>query len=326
MQRMEAHAEHASLSIPNPERPPVTPNIVTISSPEEQNLPYRVEIDPQKIGDFMRSLGMTDDQIRKTNLTIAYDTRGLANLIKPLDPLGYVNVFTGDLTICAHTIMKRAEYTNKLFQKDLADGSTPEMLEVELSSHRIARRLMGQVFPELLEKGQSESLPELSPVWRSKYATLAREKGEEARAQAFMEKHLARIIDHQLRLVLPHELIHVEQIKNGRHLKMISRAIPIALSWMALNLTISHGLRIVRNILPATRKFPIRTLMGITEFGLQSWLYLHTLREGRKATGIEKEAYERMKDYDDLFTDIVRLVPVGESMPETEVSAPYDES
>lgn len=324
MQRMEAPLEHTSLITPNPERPPVTLNIVTISSPEEQNLPYRVEIDPQKIGDFMRSLGMTDDQIRKTNLTIAYDTRGLANLIKPLDPLGYVNVFTGDLTICAHTIMKRAEYTNKLFQKDLADGSTPEMLEVELSSHRIARRLMGQVFPELLEKGQSESLPELSPLWRTKYANLARQKGEEQRAKDFMEKHLARIIDHNLRMVIPHELIHVEQIKSGRRVGMISRAIPIAISWAALSQSLHYGLRLLRLTVPAANRFPIRPLLGISEFGLQIGLYLRTIREGRKATGIEKEAYERMKDYDDLFTDIVRLVPVGEARPQEETAAPKD--
>lgn len=321
MQRMEALTEQTSLPSPNPERPLVHPNIVTISSPELEHLPYRVEIDPAKLGDFMRTLGMKDNQINGTTLTIAYDARGLAKLAGGLDPLGYVNPFTGNLTINAHTIMKRAELTNQRFQKELAQGATQDMVEAEILSRRLARTLMGQIFPELLEKGQSDSLRNVSTIWRTTYANLSREKGQETRAKAFMEKHLTRVIDHNLRLVLPHELIHVDQVKSGRFWPMTFRTIPIVMSWFALNLTISHGLRMIRNIIPAARKFPIKTLMGITEFGLQSWLYLRTLREGRKATGIEKEAYERMKDYDDLFTDIIHLVPVGEATQKIDTSS-----
>lgn len=295
---------------PTPEHPLVAPKIVTISSAEEQHLPYSVEINHQKLGDFMRAIGMTDDQIRGTQLTIAYETRGLAHLARPLDPLGYVNPFTGDLTINAHSIMRRAQFANRQFQKELKQGVTSEALEVELHTRHLARTFMGQIFPELLEPGQSQSLRKLSPVWRTKYANLAHEKGQEDRAKTFMEKHLARIMDHNLRLTVPHELIHVEQIKSGRHVRMAARAIPKMMGGVATGLAINIGIHALRFFVPATRIPPINEAINIIGLTAYARVYMKTISEGRKATGIEKEAYERMKLYDEVFTNIVRLTPV----------------
>lgn len=324
MQCMEAPHEHISQTLPNPERPPVAPHIVTISSPEEQHLPYRVEIDPDKLGDFMRSLGMQDSQIRDTTLTIAYDTRGQDPVTKFFDPMGSVNPFTGNLTINPRTFMNHVESMRRLFENNLKHGSTPDMVETEVSARRLGRKFMGLVLPEFTEPDQVEAFRELSPVWRTRYADLAHNTGEQKRARAYMEQHITRIIEHNLRLVLPHELIHVEQVKSGRSWAMASRAIPLVISYACLNLSLSYGMRLLRLVMPAANRFPIKTLLGISEFGLQTGLLLHTIREGRKATGIEKEAYTRMKDYDDLFTDIVRLVPVEEARPREEYSAQHD--
>lgn len=301
----------------SPERSDVVPRFVTVSTPEEQYLPYRVDIDPQKTGAFMRSLGMTDKQIQDTTLTIAYETRGLAHLARPLDPLGYVNPFTGDLTINAHSIMRRTEFANKQFQRELKQGTTPEALKMELHTRRLARTFMGQIFPELLEPGQSQSLRKLSPVWRTKYANLAHEKGQEDRAKTFMEKHLARIMDHNLRLTVPHELIHVEQIKSGRHVRMAARAIPKMMGGVATGLAINLGIHALRFFVPAARIPLINTSLNIIGLTAYAGVYMKTISEGRKATGIEKEAYERMKLYDEVFTDIVRLTPVGEVNSQT---------
>lgn len=293
------------LPVPTPERPVVTPKILTVSSPEEQHLPYRVDIDLHKTGEFMRSLGMTDKQIQDTTLTIAYETRGLAHLARPLDPLGYVNTFNGNLTINAHSIMKRAQRANALFLYNLEHGATKEQLETEQTIHRISRRLVGQMFPELTEPGQSESMRRVNPVWRTKYANLARERGEHERAKRFMENHIIKIMDHNLRLALPHELIHTEQVKSGRYWRMVARAIPTVAISAGVVIAINLGVHALSLLAP-----PLAPVLGITGMAAQAGVALRTAREGRRATGIEKEAYERMKLYDEAFTNIVRLIPV----------------
>lgn len=305
METVETSHAHVPLTTPTAERPLVIPKIVTVSSPEEQHLPYRVDIDLHKTGAFMRSLGMTDKQIQDTTLTIAYETRGLAKLGKPLDPLGYVNTLNGNLTINAHSIIERAQSANALFLDDLEHGVTKEQLEFERTIRRLSRRIVGQIFPELTEPGQSESMRSLNPLWRTKYANLARERGQQERAKRFMESHVIKIMDHNLRLTLPHELIHTEQVKSGRHWRMVARAIPTAAIGAGVMIAIDFGVLALSTLAPA-----MSGVFGIAGLAAQAGVAVRTVREGRRATGIEKEAYERMKLYDESFTNIVRLTPM----------------
>ncbi|MBP9813713.1 hypothetical protein KBC80_00835 [Candidatus Woesebacteria bacterium] len=305
MVNLEVNPNFVHQKVRSGEIPQFLPRVEYKGTPQEYKLPYEVKVDTEKLALFMKGIGVPEDKIRKVKITINY---------KPDFALGHVNLLTGNAVMGVGMIQRKALNQFNDITKEL-DNKVTFGDKIKKLNHRLNRFLAKEMFHELKEKGLSDSIHSVDKKNVSDLRTIANGEGVSPEtAKQATEQYLKNIIDENMRLVFPHELIHVKQQKQGEMLRKAIMVLPINIvANKALSEVVDY-MRMQSNNLAERygNKAGIASRLGIATG--KTYANMKIIYFTRKWMGMETEAYKNMKHYNELFSEIVKVESSGVSM------------
>jgi hypothetical protein len=231
-------------SLESPGQWPIcTPKVEIDQPPEVLGLGYQVVIDPEALGEEMKRMGFEDDQIGKAKICINYQQgipdRGLA-LLTGQEVYGRTDALTGTPFIKAGIIIKDGRKWEEEFNQvlnGLPCSRSKEALRV--LQRKIGNWILSQALPEKKVIKEHET-PRVLPFELARsYGEIARWSVSNAISEeevleikkvwgAFVEGVVQKTIEHNLRLVLGHELNHSQHYNIKEPLKALGVGIPLA--------------------------------------------------------------------------------------------------
>lgn len=162
----------------------VTPKVVYDKSLQSPGVPYTVNVDAQKLGDLMRELGIPNEQIESTRITIKRRLLGV---------VGRFNALTGNITIgtdyfweLKNNVLKRAseiaeqkrapkreEFKDTLYTKRLAYylAAAPYERGVKFANNLIERGIARKAGAVLIHETQHKIDRKNLPLQARKFAS-----------------------------------------------------------------------------------------------------------------------------------------------------------